>query len=159
MGPRILDRDLTAAGIPKRDERGRTVDVHALRHSFGTLLSKASVAPRTAQATMRHSSIDLTMNVYTDPKLLEVVGALNSLLALSLDGEQVSTRQAAKATGTDDYRSSPLAPTHAQSSASESFAVKMTEPTRHRNLSSSGDVSACPDNKKRSLSIADNERR
>jgi len=29
---RILDRDLALAGIPKRDDRGRTVDVHALRH-------------------------------------------------------------------------------------------------------------------------------
>ena len=47
---RILDRDLIAAGIPKRDERGRTIDVHALRHTFGTLLSKGGVAPRTAQA-------------------------------------------------------------------------------------------------------------
>jgi integrase len=33
---RILDRDLKAAGIPKRDARGRTVDVHALRTTFGT---------------------------------------------------------------------------------------------------------------------------
>ncbi len=52
---RILDRDLKAAGIPKRDERGRTVDVHAMRHTFGTLLSKGGVTPRTAQAAMRHS--------------------------------------------------------------------------------------------------------
>lgn len=37
---RILDRDLKAAEIPKMDERGRTVDVHALRHTFETLLSK-----------------------------------------------------------------------------------------------------------------------
>jgi hypothetical protein len=36
----IFDRDLTAAGIPKRDERGRTLDVHSLRTTFGTLLSK-----------------------------------------------------------------------------------------------------------------------
>jgi site-specific recombinase XerD len=41
-----------AAGIPKRDDRGRTVDVHALRHTFGTHLSKNGVAPRTAQAAM-----------------------------------------------------------------------------------------------------------
>ena len=76
---RILDRDLKAAGIPKRDERGRTVDVHAMRHTFGTLLSKGGVAPRTAQAAMRHSTIDLTMNVYTDPKLLDVAGAMEAL--------------------------------------------------------------------------------
>ena len=61
----ILDRDLKLAGIPKRDDRGRTVDVHALRHTFGTHLSKGGVAPRTAQAALRHSSIDLTMNAYT----------------------------------------------------------------------------------------------
>ena len=81
---RILDRDLKLAGIPKRDERGRTVDVHAIRHTFGTLLSANGVTPRTAQACMRHSTIDLTMNVYTDPKLLDVAGAVESLPALPL---------------------------------------------------------------------------
>ena len=83
---RILDRDLEAAEIGKRDGRGWTVDVHALRHTFGTLLSKAGVAPRTAQAAMRHSSIDLTMNVYTDPRLLDVAGAMDALPDLPLDG-------------------------------------------------------------------------
>lgn len=83
---RILDRDLRMAGIPKRDDRGRTVDVHAMRHTFGTLLSTGNVAPRTAQAAMRHSSIDLTMNVYTDPRLLDVAGALDALPDLPLDG-------------------------------------------------------------------------
>ena len=33
---------------------------------------------------MRHSSIDLTMNVYTDPKLLDVHAALDSLPILAL---------------------------------------------------------------------------
>ncbi len=64
---RILNRDLHAAGIPKQDDRGRTVDVHALQTTFGTLLSKAGVSPRTAQQAMRHSDIKLTMGVYTDP--------------------------------------------------------------------------------------------
>jgi integrase len=83
---RILDRDLARAGIPKMDERGRTLDVHALRHTFGTLMSKGGVAPRTAQAAMRHSKIDLTMNVYTDPRLLDVRGALDALPTLPLAG-------------------------------------------------------------------------
>jgi len=56
-----------AAGIPKEDERGRTVDLQALRDTFGTHLSKNGVAPRTAQAALRHSSLNLTMNSYTDP--------------------------------------------------------------------------------------------
>jgi hypothetical protein len=87
---KVFDLDLAAAGIAKRDDRGRTLDVHALRHSFGTLLSKGGVTPRTAQAAMRHSRIDLTMNVYTDPKLLDVHGALDALPALSLNPEKGS---------------------------------------------------------------------
>ena len=84
----ILNRDLRLAGIAKRDDRGGTLDVHALRHTFGTLLSKGGVAPRTAQAAMRHSKLDLTMNVYTDPALLDVRGALDALPTLPLGGEQ-----------------------------------------------------------------------
>ena len=75
----IFDRDLAAAGIDKQDQRGRTLDVHALRHTFGTHLSLAGVAPRVAQAAMRHSSLNLTMNIYTDPTLLDVAGAVNAL--------------------------------------------------------------------------------
>ena len=38
---------------------------------------------------MRHSSLDLTMNVYTDPELLDVAGALDALPQLDLEGEVV----------------------------------------------------------------------
>ncbi len=65
---RILDRDLRAAGIAKRDDRGRTVAVHGMRTTFGTHLSKGGVPLRTAQAALRHSKPDLTANVYTDPR-------------------------------------------------------------------------------------------
>ena len=36
---------------------------------------------------MRHSSLDLTMNVYTDPTLLDVAGAMEVLPELSPMGE------------------------------------------------------------------------
>lgn len=78
-----LDKDLALAGIPKKDDRGRTLDVHALRHSFGTMLSTSGVAPRIAQAAMRHSSIELTMQLYTDPRLLDVAGAMSQLPSLN----------------------------------------------------------------------------
>jgi integrase len=81
---RILDRDLKAAGIAKKDERGRSLDVHAFRHTFGTWLSKGGVSLRTAQAAMRHADPGLTANVYTDPKLLDVEGALTALPALEI---------------------------------------------------------------------------
>jgi integrase len=124
---KILDRDLVLAGIArrvkvegkwridKRDERGRTIDVHALRHTFGTLLSKGGVAPRTAQAAMRHSDIKLTMNVYTDPKLLDVRGALNTLPVLPIDGANGSERNVSVSTGTDGRGAS--APTEARTLA------------------------------------------
>ena len=60
-------------------------------------LSKGGVAPRTAQAAMRHSSVDLTMNVYTDPKLLDVHGALEALPSMPLDG---NPDERERATGT-----------------------------------------------------------
>jgi integrase len=96
---KILDRDMKAAGIPKRDDRGRTVDVHALRHTFATHLVAAGVAPRTAQAALRHSSLELTMQHYTDPRLLDVAGALAALPALPTAAAPPET---ARATGTDD---------------------------------------------------------
>ncbi|MCH7596861.1 MAG: site-specific integrase [Planctomycetes bacterium] len=88
---RIFDRDLAAAGIPKRDERNRVVDVHALRVTFGTHLCAAGVPLRTAQAAMRHSKPELTANVYTDPKLLDVAGAIDALPALALETQAAAT--------------------------------------------------------------------
>ena len=79
----VFNADIAAAGLPKADQRGRTLDIHALRHTFGTHLSLAGVLPRTAQAAMRHSRLELTMNVYTDPVLLDVAGAVNALPSFS----------------------------------------------------------------------------
>jgi integrase len=171
---RILDRDLVAAGIArrvevdgkwkinKRDERGRVVDVHALRTTFGTLLSKAGVAPRTAQAAMRHSKIDLTMNTYTDPKLLDVAGAIDALPALPLTdgkvdctaGENVLvTENILAATGTDGAggragaRPSALVPnlvpTTGKPCMLQSIVDKAASATRNSNDSTAVAASAC----------------
>ncbi len=86
----IFDRDIAAAGIPKYDDRGRSLDIHALRHTFGTHLSKAGVPPRVAQAAMRHSSLHLTMNIYTDPTLLDVAGAVNALPSFAAESPKTA---------------------------------------------------------------------
>jgi site-specific recombinase XerD len=70
----ILKRDLRAAGI---DQTG--ADVHAPRHTTATYLARAGVAPRTAQAFMRHSDIRLTLGAYTDPRLMDLTQALDAL--------------------------------------------------------------------------------
>ena len=45
----------------------------------------AAYATSTVQAAMRRSSSALTRNVYTDPGLLDVVGALEALREFCLD--------------------------------------------------------------------------
>jgi hypothetical protein len=50
---------------------------------------------------MRHSSLNLTMNVYTDPSLLDVTGALATLPELSLqDVAQADARMGESGAGT-----------------------------------------------------------
>lgn len=76
---RILDRDLAAAGIPKCDDRGYTVDVHAMRGTFASHLAAAGVSPVTLKTLMRHARIETTLKHYTDPALLDVAGAVERL--------------------------------------------------------------------------------
>jgi len=157
---RILDRDLQRAGIPKRDERGRTVDVHAMRHTFGTLLSKGGVTPRTAQAAMRHSDVNLTMNTYTDPKLLDVAGAMEALPALPLGAGPQGEAVAVRATGTDDLPPSPLVPTLVPTSGKPcilgSILDKVTGAADEAGEPAAVAVSACPVNRKSPLTTAVN---
>jgi hypothetical protein len=76
---RTFNLDLAAAGIPKRDAFGRTVDVHSLRHTFATLLARGGVMPTVARKLMRHSDIRLTMNTYTHLELADAAGAVAGL--------------------------------------------------------------------------------
>jgi integrase len=83
---RILNRDLQAAGIPKRDDRGRTVDVHAMRGTFGSLLAAAGTSPIVLKELMRHRRIETTLKHYVDPRLLDVAGAVSALPAIGFAG-------------------------------------------------------------------------
>jgi integrase len=78
-GGEMLERDLKAAGIAKVDESGGIVDFHSLRHTFGTLLAASGVHPKVAQDLMRHSTITLTMGIYTHTNLENRMGALDKL--------------------------------------------------------------------------------
>jgi integrase len=76
---RVFERDCKAAGIPKHDGAGRVIDVHALRHTFGTMLARAGVPLQVAQRAMRHSTPALTANCYTHLGLMDISGAVNCL--------------------------------------------------------------------------------
>ena len=71
--------DLQAAGVEYINAFGLYADFHALRHTFITNMMKAGVNPKTAQALARHSTIDLTMNVYTSLAVTDQAAALNTL--------------------------------------------------------------------------------
>ncbi|HPS56210.1 MAG TPA: site-specific integrase, partial [Sedimentisphaerales bacterium] len=94
---KMLRSDLEAAGIDYKDNAGRFVDFHSLRHTAGTLLAASGAHPKVAQSIMRHSDINLTMSLYTHTLRGQEAEAIENLpdLTLPSKGKQ-------KATGTDN---------------------------------------------------------
>ncbi len=93
-------RDLERAGIPHVDASGRVLDFHGLRYTCGTMLAKAGIAPRVAMEIMRHTDMRLTMNLYTDPSILNTARAVEQLA--DLDRQPEAGGAELLSTGTDD---------------------------------------------------------
>lgn len=79
-----------------RDDAGRVADFHSLRHSFVSALARGGVHPRVAQSLARHSTITLTMDVYSHTVMGEQSTALETLPTI--------TSEPARATGTHGGR-------------------------------------------------------
>ncbi len=62
---KILYRLLEAAGIPRFDESGKKIDIHALRHTFATRMARSGAPLQTTQKAMGHSTPQMTAQVYT----------------------------------------------------------------------------------------------
>jgi integrase len=62
---RVFRRTLKTAGIERVDDRGFVLDLHSLRHTYGTRLSRWQVGLTQAQKLMGHSDPKLTAKVYT----------------------------------------------------------------------------------------------
>lgn len=75
----MLKRDLKAAKVPYADADGRVFDFHALRGQFATMLARADVSLKKAQALMRHSTPTLTANIYTKLSSIELADAVSRL--------------------------------------------------------------------------------
>ncbi len=60
---RAFHRDLQAAGIAKSTPEGK-LDFHALRVTFATFVIESGATVKEAQTLLRHSTPELTMNVY-----------------------------------------------------------------------------------------------
>jgi integrase len=71
--------DLKAAGIERVGSDGRSIDVHSLRKTFGTMLARAGVPLTTTQRLMRHSTPLLTAKLYIDVEGGDMMEALEQL--------------------------------------------------------------------------------
>lgn len=91
----MIARDMEAAGIPRQTAAG-TVDFHATRHSYITLLSRSGVGPKMAEDLARHSNIALTMNHYTHLELFDKAAALEGLPSLLAHQTEAGARKLPK---------------------------------------------------------------
>lgn len=71
-------RCLKRAGIAQADDRGRRVDIHALRHTYGTMMA-GRTDPRTLQRLMRHSDVTTTLRYYVHDDDERARGAVEGL--------------------------------------------------------------------------------
>ena len=88
-------KDLAAADIPFENARGERADFHALRKTYGTMLTLAGVGLRTVMELMRHSDMRLTAKTYTDANMLPVSDAMVSLtkFAASKQDSQIDSQK------------------------------------------------------------------
>ena len=97
-----------------------------------------------------HSTTDLTMNTYTDPRLLDVGGAISSLPSLPLSAGSQEATIAVSRYGTVDSPASKFAPKFAPQSGkrceSASISGNPAENSNQRDDDSTIAVSACPVN-------------
>ena len=75
----VFKRDVEAAGIDKDG-----VHIHGLRRTFATRLIRAGADPKTVQTLLGHSTLDLTLQLYTDAKAMDLKGAIDKLPSLEV---------------------------------------------------------------------------
>lgn len=73
MVSRLFTRAVTRAGLEKVDAQGRSIDLHALRTTYGTRAAEAGVELGTLQKLMGHATPITTATYYTKPKLMPLV--------------------------------------------------------------------------------------
>jgi integrase len=79
----VMKKDLKAAGIEFKVQ-GRQSDIHSLRMVCNTMLGQAGVSPRVRMLFMRHSDIQLTMDVYDDSAMSDMATAAEALEKVGL---------------------------------------------------------------------------
>jgi len=139
---RTLDRfkdDLDAAGIKTPDSAGRVVDLHALRHTFGTRLGRMpGIDPKTVQTLMRHADPRITFCIYVHSDKNRLLSAVNLLPALKpATPKSESSIAVALKSGTHDEKIEAVPPSFRQGiSSGTSKALSKNEVAGNREVSS-----------------------
>jgi integrase len=76
---RLFNRVLKRAGIARVDGEGRKLDIHCLRHTFGSRLARNGVGLVQVQRLMGHSDPKLTAQVYTHLDVDDLRRAVESI--------------------------------------------------------------------------------
>ena len=105
-----LRRLLTSAGIPRKDDRGSVVDIHALRHTCGTRHARGRSPLQNTQKLLGHSDPKLTASTYSHiegddlradveglPSFEPVVRIETHVKAVGAEGSSPSGRKLARA--------------------------------------------------------------
>jgi hypothetical protein len=88
-----MDIDLEAAGIPKHAPGGK-VDFHAARVAYITLVLESGVSVKEAQVLARHSTPEMTMNVYGRTRKEKLSEAVEQVAkAIETQGKYVPSMQ------------------------------------------------------------------
>ncbi len=74
-----LDEILVEAEITRKDEDGRVVNVHALRHTFATRFARAGVPLQQAAYLTGHKTLSVLMQIYTHLQADDVRAAVSKL--------------------------------------------------------------------------------
>jgi hypothetical protein len=77
----LAERDPDTGNVNKRDEQGRSVDIHSLRHTFITQLAMSGATMVETAKAARHSDPRLTLKVYSHVDLQDLSDAVNRLPA------------------------------------------------------------------------------
>ncbi|GJM23862.1 MAG: hypothetical protein DHS20C16_02770 [Phycisphaerae bacterium] len=88
-----VKQHLEAAGIPVFDERGRKVDLHALRMTLNTWAAANGMPERQRQEMMRHKNAVLTNRTYMDENQLETRNWVMRLPHLLDQASQIDSQE------------------------------------------------------------------
>ena len=104
---RAIDADLKAAGIEKWTHEGK-IDFHAIRVAYINFVFESNASAKETQTLARHSTLDLTMNVYGRTRDERLAAVVESIAEKLEDGQECVPAVYRQAVGAEQESATPL---------------------------------------------------